>query len=121
MSDEQQSFPLDVDVTRPDLDVIEARVNETTPGPWLVDPNDPLQVWTAGDSVMGGTVHDPDPRAYTTLIHTTQDGYPRGDYSPAEDATFIAAAREDVPHLIAYVRLLEAQVDKLRAGGSVPR
>lgn len=103
----QQEFPLEVDVVRPDLDAIEAREHATTPGPWLTDDTDPSGIWTMGETVLGGTI------AYIKYDHQT------GDHHPAEDAAFIAEAKQDVARLVSYARLLEAQVAALRRGGSV--
>ena len=67
-----------------DLDAIEARVNAATDGPWEAYPDG--LVWTKvpriGDPVSGSVL--------------------------PEDAEFIAAARTDVPALVAEVRRLRA-------------
>lgn len=75
---------------------IRARVDATTPGPWVAEG---IEVWTEGESVMGGT------------IHTTEDGYPRGDYHPVEDAEFIAHARVDIPDALDRIEHLEAIIE----------
>lgn len=79
-----------------DLDAIEARANAATAGPWVQDLESfgHADVYTQDASMFGGTVH------------THDDPYPRGGFNPAEDAAFIAAARQDVPALVAEVRRL---------------
>lgn len=93
-------------MTALDLDAIEAREKATTPGPWVHDETDGIgcDVWTQGETVMGGTVH------------TTDDGYPRGDYNPVEDALFIAHAKQDIPALVAEVRRLREVLADADAG-----
>jgi hypothetical protein len=69
-----------------DLDAIEARANAATPGPWVQSQRDMWMVYRDG----GGTPE-------------IDVG---GGYDIKEDATFIAAARSDVPALVAEVRRL---------------
>lgn len=79
------------EVTRPDIDAIEARADAATPGPWDV----------AMDCVTAPTCGE--------ILRIT--GWPEvGDV----DAEFIAHAREDVPDLLAYVRDLEAKLRRWR-------
>lgn len=66
-----------------DLDAIEARANAATPGPWRV-----------------GATYDPE----INVDVTNADGNLVGP----KDEDFIAAAREDVPALVAEVRRLRA-------------
>lgn len=70
------------------LDAIEARVAAATDGPWKHGGNDGL-VWgpRIGDPVSGST--------------------------EPEDADFIAAARTDVPALVAEVRQLRAALTEI--------
>jgi hypothetical protein len=76
--------------TELDLDAIEARANAATEGPWVAHPDG--LVWTErpipGDPVSGST--------------------------EVEDAEFIAAARADVPALVAEVRRLRAELEQAR-------
>jgi hypothetical protein len=83
-----------------DLDQIESRAEAATPGPWktwamqvLADP--------VGDSNLDTAL----------LIARTTDPH-RG--LRTFNADFIAAARTDVPALVARVRALEAEVQQLR-------
>lgn len=68
-----------------DIDAIEARANAATPGPWHCDSD--------------GNI--------TQTAHVTRDVW----FIPmnVEDSQFAAAARTDVPALIARVRELEAE------------
>ena len=75
------------------IDEIEARANAATPGPWAVLQFDEDMPATQVKAVSG----------YGASC----------DWE--HDATFIAAARTDVPALIARVRELEAERDEARA------
>lgn len=78
------------------LDEIEARVEAATPGPWGSGNATP----TFGKSMWDAVLHSvawSDPIAYC-------------NYS-GSDARFIAAARTDVPYLLAIARAAERAVD----------
>lgn len=82
------------------LDQIEARANAATEGPWVKDPDEP-------DHVL-----KPDRPGSTwdgTYIATVQ----RDDFNLFEEANteFIAAARTDVPALVAAIRAALAVMD----------
>lgn len=93
--DDHQPQPLD-------LDAIEARANAASEGPWRAavvaqyEDADGLQRGKGG--IYPGTEPGPPP------LFLTQSWL-------AADATFIAAARTDVPALIAEVKRLRGQVD----------
>ena len=82
-----------------DLDVIEARANASTPGPWH-------GLGTAG----GPTVFDDDlggaGRPFIALADDTQG---------ERDCQFIAAARDDVPALVVEVRAHRDRAARIRA------
>lgn len=78
-----------------DLDAIEARANAATEGPWMVMP--PL-CGPDGQGVYQESSLGP--------VCEVGDPYPRGDNRPQESMDFIAAARTDVPALVAEVRRL---------------
>lgn len=78
-------------VTREELEAIKARVEAATPGPW-VDMGD-----TFYESVCSV------PGLHTGVTPICMD--PEGDDRP-QDRAFIAAAREDVPALVAEVERL---------------
>lgn len=73
------------------LDAVQTRADEATEGPWEVDAVEPT-VFTADFDMFGGTIADIN---YDQLT---------GGHAPKEDAEFIAAARSDVPHLVAALR-----------------
>ncbi len=80
-------------MTNEELDEIEARANAATPGPWKhADSRD-------------------------NEVRLEHGGFPASGYSHwsmmrPNDATFIAAARQDVPRLIQEVRRLQKDNDK---------
>lgn len=82
-----------------DLDGIKARAEAATPGPWRADDS---------------TVRTPDHRAlaYEVLLGNgdTRDGYPQC----LADVAFVAAARSDVPTLVAEVERLTQERDEAR-------
>lgn len=81
-----------------DLDAIEARANAATPGPLVVVP--------CGVDDLGWD------------IDTAAGDFPagiRGAFGRREDAEFHAAARTDVPALVARVRALEDALTELVA------
>lgn len=84
---------------RPDLDGIEARANAATPGPWRVNKYAGIGTGPNGvtDSVIGSDGINP--------------FYELG--CPYDNLGFIAAARQDVPALVAYARSLEAEAEKV--------
>ena len=84
------------------LDEIEARANAATPGPWDVERETGLISTDDGCAVASIHPHG----NVRTVIHT-------GERYSHSDAAFIAAARSDVPALIARVRELEAELDEL--------
>jgi hypothetical protein len=86
-------------LTDDELKAIEARANAATPGPWKAEGDDECILYVR--AANGHTVVTTDSGVYTT----------------DEDAIFIAAARTDVPKLVAEVRRLrEAFVDAWDAG-----
>ena len=93
---------------------IEARANAATPGSWRVE--DAL----FHDIELTGAIIGPDDsRGYHTLV-VHADSWPDddgdGEVVPLcggrTDFAFIAAAREDVPYLLALVKKLRAQADE---------
>jgi hypothetical protein len=91
-------------ITEDRLAEIEARANAATPGPWVAGQHGPARfVVTAdeGDVTVG---------AVTREVFEIYDGcapWRFGD-APIPEALFIAAARTDVPALVAEVRRLTA-------------
>ena len=91
-------------LTAEDLAVIEARANAATCAPWRACGGGGCQcglVWsTPCDVIVSQPCRDEEIGATQRL---------------SENAAFIAAARTDVPDLIAEVRALTAEHDELRA------
>jgi hypothetical protein len=69
-----------------DLDVIEARANAATPGPWFAAAEDVFR-----------SANDPEYGPVSSLVGGAEANHP-------EDALFMAHAREDVPALVVEVR-----------------
>lgn len=82
------------------LDEIEARANAATQGPWEWHPY----------MGSGATLAKPNRPFHELNILKTTDDWP----PVAADAEFIAAARTDVPALLAEVRRLQAAVERVR-------
>lgn len=82
------------------LDEIEARADAATEGPWEWHPY----------MGSGATLAKPNHLFHEVNILKTTDDWP----PVADDAEFIAAARTDVPQLVAEVRRLLAENDRLR-------
>ncbi len=96
---------MDATMTPQRLAEIEARLEGVTPGPWRVDPRYSCDV-QSGDGAV---------EIASSATDETQGPYPGGAALPPEkewdaNALFIAHARQDVPDLLAYVRLLEGLV-----------
>ena len=77
-----------------DIDAIKKREAAATPGPWTLD--EPYEVDDKGTQV--------------TFINGPEWWYDGGLIESQSDADFIAAAREDVPRLIAEVERLREWV-----------
>ncbi len=101
-------------MTDEELDAIEARANVATPGPWAWDQHGDLRSTTATDPDWW----DSETTApFVTVIVTDTGAYPpRG-----ATAEFIAAARTDVPTLVAEVRRLRALLKMSDATGQLAR
>lgn len=91
-----------------ELDAIEARAAAATSGPWesFVEDRD----HTSGDDfIRTGGLDDDAPDMYVSLSYWKE---PLGTMpAPAADLDFIAAARQDVPSLVAEVRRLRRLTD----------
>lgn len=82
-------------MTREQLDAIRARMEAATPGPW--------EAWTAVCCPDCGWVDGP-----KRTVCPVYEGTKRTHTLDANDAEFIASAREDVPALLAEVERLQA-------------
>lgn len=87
-------------MTREQLDAIRARVEAATRGPW--------EAGTAFCCPVAGWVDGP-----KRTVCPVYEGTKRTHTLDANDAEFIAAAREDVPALLAEVERLTAERDEL--------
>jgi len=94
------------ELTDEDLGEMEARAEASLPGPWesFIAERD----HTGGDDfIRTGGLDDAAPDMYVTLSYW--DSEPAKSAGPAV-LDFIAAARQDVPHLVAEVRRLRGGV-----------
>lgn len=92
------------------LKEITERVTNATPGPWTLTKPEYKDGWPQG-IVIGGVV------GKTTIYG------PLGGSTPYGDAKFMAAARQDVPELLAHIQALEeanARFVKLVPTGKFP-
>lgn len=85
-----------------DLVAVRARADKASPGPWSREKPPYKDGWPLG-SVIGGTVG-----RQTIYTHAT------GGTFPANDAAFIAHAREDIPALLDALERLMAENERLR-------
>lgn len=84
-------------MTEDELRVIEARAEAATPGPWEMEVDDPYVIW------------GPDDLRIVSFKGSTIIGF-------EDNAPFVAHAREDIPALIAEVRRLRKENDRLILG-----
>src|SRR4051812_2915147 len=93
------------ELTEDDLAAIEARCNAATPGPW--------ESWIEGRDHFGGDsiIRTADADLYLLPVPTPQHH---------QDQDFIAAARQDVPRLIAEVRRLRRLIAERESGSKRP-
>src|SRR5690349_749957 len=93
------------ELTNQELDQMEARAETSLPGPWesFIEARDHT---AGGEFIRTGGSDDTAPDMYVTLSYRSNDP-PR----PAGEAVldFIAAARQDVPRLVAEVRRLRSE------------
>ncbi len=114
-------------MSTPDLRAIRARVEAATPGPWTEwqDGNqyiDPPREYSSGGPrhVVAAVIVKGLPRAWNPwwVGHKEPEANHRAHGESrfkAEDAAFIAHAREDVPALLTLVEQLTAERDEARA------
>lgn len=97
-----------------DLDVIEARANAASPAPWQICLGSGLHQCTA---IMSEPLVGPNTMVCDLLPDWILNGEEEGHYARKNhipDLKFIEAAREDVPALVAEVRVLRASHSSLR-------
>jgi hypothetical protein len=85
-----------------ELEAIEARCDAASPGPWksFIEDRDH---WS-GDDFIRVSDRDEEPEMYVSRA-TAQGLQP----ASRQDLDFIAAARQDVPRLVAEIRRLRSQ------------
>lgn len=99
-------------LTAEDLAVIEVRANAATGGEWLA--YEPMEFH--GDIRIAKARDEyPDGSPKNTYVGRLVESHVGREKPRREDGAFIAAARTDVPDLIAEVRALTAERDELRA------
>jgi hypothetical protein len=89
------------ETTKLDLEALEALANAATPGPWSVEIG---AVWAGTDDLVASGFDDSNAAGSVDLV---------GRVFYVSNASFIAAAREAVPALIARVRELEEENARL--------
>jgi len=98
-------------LTAEDLAVIEVRANAATGGEWLA--YEPMEFH--GDIRIAKARDEyPDGSPKNTYVGRLVESHVGREKPRREDGAFIAAARTDVPDLIAEVRALTAERDELR-------
>jgi hypothetical protein len=93
------------EISDEELDQIEARAEASLPAPWqaFVEGRDH---WGGADFIRTGGLDDAAPDMYVTLSYWDNDPEkPAG----SDVLDFVAAARQDVPRLVAEVRRLRAE------------
>lgn len=96
-----------------DLDAIDARAAAASAGPWTYDASDP------SDVVIWGKPDPSNPKhaggAFLANVGASRFGQVGVAFDIDEaNGRFIAAARSDVPALVARVRELEARIERAR-------
>jgi hypothetical protein len=86
-----------------DLDEIEARANAATPGPWASRRNRDMRDYEVRAGCVLAIVSEAASAKHATSVREC-----------GRNAAFIAAARTDVPALIARVRELEAECERMK-------
>jgi len=90
-----------------DLDVIEARADAATAGPWWWDEDEFMWRLHGVHGTISGNDWIPEQVLNHQIAKAPKQGTSYAEYWPERaDADFIAAARTDVPALVAEVRRL---------------
>ena len=93
-----------------DLDAIEARANAATPGPWTYHEG----CGYVEVPPCGAIEFKPGWERSVHFLARVHNNHVEGEDGLGFDGPFIAAARTDVPALIARVRELEAECERLK-------
>jgi hypothetical protein len=95
-------------LTDAELEVIEKRAAEATPGPWRAGTHDKIRLWVPYPDGPAGWASE---RCLAIMNE---------HFSFDADIQFIAHAREDVPALVAEVRRLRAELATLERESPAP-
>jgi hypothetical protein len=92
-------------MTNDELERIERLAAATLPGPWqsFVEGRDH---WGGDDFIRTGGMDNTSPDMYVTLSYSDHERPKPADHAVLD---FIAAARQEIPRLVAEVRRLRAQ------------
>lgn len=91
---------------------IEARANAATEGPWiLADSTDEASDWFSEFDEPMVVTADSEPGHYSLIAAN----FTQGESEGADDARFVAAARTDVPKLVAHIRAQAEALERQRA------
>ena len=112
-------------LTDEELSAIIARAEKATPGPWEADSQDSYDnhgrcfaysVFGADGNTLVDTLNSD-----AAEIHEEPDehGVRAWDEIGRRNVQFIAAAREDIPRLVCYIRLLQEQLATLEIRDAV--
>jgi len=91
-------------LTRAELDAIRERCEAATPGPWT-----PVPQTSDGRHIREAAVVNASMQSFWQCC------YKQGNGQPEQDAAFIAAARTDVPALLAHIEALETALREWRS------
>ena len=100
----------DSPLTPDDLAAMEARCAAATPGPWAVDGTAALGAY----GVVCATAAEHVASVFYLAQRLSLSNRPKRD----ANAAFIAASRSDLPRLLAEVRRLRAEVERLNKGAT---
>jgi len=88
------------------IEKLERLRDDSTPGPWALDICSP-SIWTAGETVLGGTIAD---------INYDQQ---TGDHHPKEDGELIVTLHRTISAQLAILRQAHAELEPF-AGVRLP-
>jgi hypothetical protein len=93
-----------------------ARADRATPGPWYWNSYDRIETPCEKGHPLDVTDADEPGLAVVARLHHTGNGDEMPDAEARRNALFIAASRQDIPALCAYIRHLESAVAALMTG-----
>lgn len=101
-------------LTKADLAEIKRRCDAATPGPWGWYSEDQSMISLCGDNGRDLEQHV----VSLTICESCQKGHDHWEWghcytADAQDAAFIAAARTDIPRLLAHIEALETALRQI--------